>query len=194
MGCGWTAATDFARIPAIEAVNGTASVGPLSGIGFWEARLNAGFRITAVGGSDNHDPGLPGARGVGVPTTVVHAAALSQDAVLAAIRAGHVFVDAQGARDRRLEVTATAGGATAEMGDQLAAAGPVRLSVRVLGVEGGRLAFSGPGAGGLASADPLRAEETRTFDLPAANGWLRVDVRGPDGALWLLGNPIYVTP
>jgi len=78
------------------------------------------------------------------------------------------------------------------MGDRLAAPGPVRLSVRVSGAAGGRLMFSGPGAGALTSAEPLRAEDARTFDLPAARGWLRVDVRGPDGALWLLGNPIYL--
>ncbi|WP_293898300.1 CehA/McbA family metallohydrolase [Phenylobacterium sp.] len=193
MGCGWTAATDYARIPAVEAVNGTIGAGPLSGIPFWEARLNAGLHITAVGGSDNHDAGLPPARGVGVPTTVVHAEALSQDAVLAAIRAGHVFVDVQGTRDRLLEVRAEAGGQTAEMGDGLKAGAPVRLSVHVAGGAGGRLAFAGPGAAGLASAEPLQGDERRTFDVPAlARGWLRVDVRGPDGALWLLGNPIYL--
>jgi hypothetical protein len=195
MGCGWTAAADFARIPAIEAINGTTSSGPLSGVGFWEARLNAGLHVTAVGGSDNHDPGLPGPRGVGTPTTVVHAAALSQDAILAAIRAGHAFVDVAGTRDRLLDVGAEAAGRHAEMGDSLKMGAPVRLTVKVRGAEGGRLAFSGPAAAGLASAEPLGREDSRTFDVPAAaRGWLRVDVRGPDGALWLLGNPIYLAP
>ena len=62
MGCGWTAPVDFARIAAVEAVNGGISAGPLSGIPFWEARLNAGLRTTAVGGSDNHDAALEPAR------------------------------------------------------------------------------------------------------------------------------------
>jgi len=192
MGCGWTAVTDFARIPAIEAINGTNATGPLSGIPFWEAQLNAGRRITAIGGSDNHDATLGERRSIGVPTTVVHADNLAQDAILAAVRAGHVFVDAQGTKDRLLEVRAEAGGKSAEMGDRLTIDGAVRLTVHVANAAGGRLIFSGPGAAGLASPEPLGADATRAITTSGARGWLRVDVAGPDGALWLLGNPIYL--
>ncbi len=176
MGCGWTAKTDFARIPAIEAINGVNSEGPLSGIAFWEARLNAGFRITAVGGSDNHDADLPPARGVGTPTTVVWAENLSQDAILDGIRQGRTFVDVQGTRDRLLDVRADG----------------TALSVRVAKAAGGRLMFAGSAAAGLSDAGPLGEDTSRTFDLAGRKGWLRVDVRGPDGKLWLLGNPVYL--
>ena len=176
MGCGWTAKTDFARIPAIEAINGVNSEGPLSGIAFWEARLNVGFRITAVGGSDNHDAGLPPARGVGTPTTVVWAENLSQDAILDGIRQGRAFVDVQGTRERLLDVRADG----------------TKLSVRVAKAAGGRLAFAGSAAAGLSDAAPLGEDTSRTFDLAGRKGWLRVDVRGPDGKLWLLGNPVYL--
>src|SRR6201999_483829 len=156
MGCGWTAKdTDFSRIQAIEAVNGGSLKLPhgaeslISGIPFWEKRLNAGLRITAVGGSDNHDVDIDPAtgQGVGFPTTVVHAAALSQPAVLAAIRAGHVFVDVTGSRDKLLEVTASAGGQTAEMGDALAApAGTsVKVTIHVAHTAGGSLSLVGDG-------------------------------------------------
>ncbi|MBU1377401.1 MAG: CehA/McbA family metallohydrolase [Alphaproteobacteria bacterium] len=174
MGCGWTAKTDFARIPAIEAINGVNADGPLSGVPFWEARLNAGFPITAIGGSDNHDAGLTGARGVGTPTTVVYAENLSQDAILDGVRKGRVFIDVQGTRDRLLDARLEAG----------------KLVVHVAKAAGGRLVFSGPGAAGLADAAPLGDDDTRTFAAPAIKGWLRVDVRGPDGKLWLLGNPV----
>lgn len=76
MGCGWTAPdTDYSAVQAIEVVNGGFAEGPLSGTAFWEARLNEGRRITAVGGSDNHDAGLDRAKApaIGVPTTVVRA-------------------------------------------------------------------------------------------------------------------------
>lgn len=178
MGCGWTAKTDFARIPAIEAINGVNAEGPLSGIPFWEARLNAGLHVTAIGGSDNHDATLIGLRGVGTPTTVVWAENLSQDAILDGIRKGRVFVDVQGTRDRLLEVTAQGG----------------KLAVRVAKASGARLAFAGPGSAGLADDTALSDDDTRTFDLTGRKGWLRVDVRGPDGKLWLLGNPIYLAP
>lgn len=178
MGCGWTAKTDFARIPAIEAINGVNAEGPLSGIAFWEARLNAGLHVTAVGGSDNHDASLEGARGVGTPTTVVFADNLSQDAILDGIRKGRAFVDVQGTRDRVLDVKAEG----------------TRLSVRVAKAAGGKLAFSGPGSSGLNDTAPLTDDDTRSFGLAGLKGWLRVDVRGPDGKLWLLGNPVYLEP
>jgi hypothetical protein len=192
MGCGWTARTDFSRTPVIEAINGAIGSGPLSGVGFWERRLDDGRHVAAVGGSDNHDPTLPPERGVGRPTTVVHARELSQDAILEAIRAGHAFVDALGTADRLLEVTAQAGGRSAEMGDSLDGAGGATLTIHVAAAAGGRLAFAGPAAAGLASAGPLSADERRSLALPkGVHGWLRVDVRGPDGGLWLLGNPIW---
>ena len=201
MGCGGSnPSTDFSRIQAIEAVNGGLSEGPLSGVPFWEARLNAGQRITAIGGSDNHnaplDPARPGA--VGYPTTVVHAAALSQPAILAAIRAGHVFIDTTGSRDRTLEVTAMSGGRTAEMGDALAApaGAPIQVSVHVTHAAGGSLSIAGNGPRPELGGQALGDDETVAFEVSGASGpnWLRVDVRGPDGKLWLLGNPIYLTP
>jgi hypothetical protein len=208
MGCGWTVKdADFGRVQAIEAVNGGALAqgggvdGLFSGIPFWEARLDAGFRITAIGGSDNHDPTLDPARpaAIGYPTTVVRAAELSQPAILAAIRAGHAFVDLTGSRDRRLEVTAASGGRTAEMGDGLAAAAgaPVTFTIRVVNAAGASLSLAGNGPKPkLANATLAGSDETRSFTV-AGDGkphWLRVDVRGPDGRLWLLGNPIYLNP
>lgn len=180
MGCGWTAPVDFRRIQAIEAINGGMASGPLSGIPFWEARLYAGHRITAVGGSDNHDAGLDAARApaVGRPTTVVYAEGLSHDAILEGLRAGRVFIDVQGTRDRLLDVRL----------------GPQRtLSIHVKNAVGGQVMLAGPGAPAGYAAPPLGAEATLTVDLPAgARGWVRVDVRGPDGTLWLLGNPVYL--
>lgn len=194
MGCGWTAKTDFDRVPLIEAINGTISAGPLSGVPFWEAQLNAGRRITAVGGSDNHDATLTGARGVGTPTTVVWAENLSQDAILAGLRAGHVFVDVVGTKDRLLEVTFEAGGRTAAMGDRAPAPRDWGiLKVHVAHAAGGKLRLSGPSAPDMEVERPLTEDATLTIPIPShSRGWLRVDVVGPDGALWLLGNPIYL--
>ncbi len=203
MGCGWTAPdTDYARIQAIEAVNGGNVEGPLSSIGFWEQRLNEGRRITAIGGSDNHDATLDPAKApaIGVPTTAVRASELSRAAILAAIAQGHVFLDIAGTRDRVLDVRATANGITAQMGDGLSApAGTkVRVEVHVVGAAGGSITLAGDGAQLAALPDTklTAADQTAAFDLTAdgARRWLRVDVRGADGKLILLGNPIYLTP
>ncbi len=208
MGCGWTAQTDWSRIPAMEAINGGSlqvlgPEGPLSSIPFWEARLNAGFRIAAVGGSDNHEATLAADKppAIGLPTTVVHARELSQAAVLEAIRAGHVFVDVWGTKDRLLEVEARAGAARAEMGDALAAAAgaAVEIEVHVAGAPpGARLSLAGDGAGLVRSFEvSLGAAEARRSLSLTADGkahWLRIDVRSGDGKLLLLGNPLYLRP
>lgn len=205
MGCGWTAETDWSRVAAIEAINGGAlkfgAEGPGTGVPFWEARLNAGFRLTGVGGSDNHDGSTPLDRiqSVGSPTTVVYAETLSQPALLSGIRSGRVFIDVDGTRDRLLDVTATLGVQSAHMGGvlKLKAGDVARLEVRTAGVAGGHMTFAGPGKGLVRTDNPPFTDgETRVLELRAdgVRGWLRVDVRGPDGKLWLLGNPIYLEP
>ena len=207
MGCGWTVPnTDFHRIQAVEVVNGGAVAiaggladSPLSGLAFWQARLNAGDRLTAIGGSDNHLPATPLARpgSVGSPTTVVRADNLSERAILAGIRAGHVFVDVEASGDRLIEVSAAAGARTAMMGDALAApAGTaVRFTVhglhlahdRWIAIEDGRP--HGDLAGVFAGDD-----EAASFSLAVdgARHWLRVEVRSAEGRLLLIGNPIYL--
>lgn len=209
MGCGWTARdTDYARVHAVEAVNGSSigrlggPEGPTSGIPFWQARLNEGRRITAIGGSDNHDAGIAAgaSSAIGMPTTVVRADALSQPAVLDAIRAGRVFVDLTGSRDKLLEVTLELGETRVEMGGAVQAPAGVSLllAARVVGAEGGvaTVAWDGPPLGPLGRRRLSSPDETPAFNLVSDGRphWIRVDVRGPDGSLWLLGNPVYLNP
>src|SRR5215469_6444428 len=126
MGCGWTpkTAVEMSLVTAVEAVNGGSELDGTYGIPFWDQQLNEGHRLTGIGGSDNHnalsDPARPSA--VGSPTTVVFATELSTPAIMDAIRAGHVFVDATGSRDRVLIMKAQTTQATAQMGDSLEAA------------------------------------------------------------------------
>jgi hypothetical protein len=209
MGCGWTAVgTDFARVPAIEVVNGGAAIvqgntadGPFSGIPFWERRLNEGFRPTAIGGSDNHKPDAPDKEhpAIGAPTTVVFAPALSERAILDAIRAGHVFVDVEGTAEGILELTAECAGASAMMGDALAV--PVDATADfVLGVHGLKAAridviLDGGHNAFLPDATVSSDNEQMRFAFKSdgARHWLRVDIRSSDGKRTLMiGNPIYI--
>ncbi len=197
MGCGWSAPdTPFDQVAAVEVVNGGVSDGPLSGLPFWEARLNAGDHLTAVGGSDNHRPdSAPDAfAAVGRPTTVVWAGNLGQQAILAGIAAGHVFIDVDGTRTRRMEMSAGA----ARMGDTLPAGrGDVRLALHAVGARGGRwrVIEDGRTLPDLAEAPIAADDETCTVSL-ARDGrrhWVRAEVRSPDGRrAWLIGNPIYL--
>jgi hypothetical protein len=209
MGCGWTAeGCDYARIDAVEVVNGGATraqggraEGPFCGLPFWEARLNEGCRITAIGGSDNHKPDddAVAAPAVGTPTTAVFAENLSERAVLDAIRAGRVFVDVEGAQERTLELTAVCGGEAAVMGQGLAAPteSEVAFTARVRGAAGTRLDIVMDGRHGAALADAaIEGEDTVLTFLLTADGarhWIRADVRSADGErLLMIGNPIYL--
>jgi hypothetical protein len=209
MGCGWTAkGTDYARVAAVEVVNGGAvrvqggkADGPFSGIPFWEKRLNEGFSPTAIGGSDNHQPDSdPQAHpAVAFPTTVVYAEALSERAILDAIRAGRVFIDVEGAGDVLLELTGSCGDARAMMGESLAAplGAAVAFTVHVRGLAGARVNILLDGEHGAALGDARIDDEAQTLGFTltgdGARHWLRADVRSAGGERTLaIGNPIYL--
>lgn len=204
MGCGWTAkpTIDMHLVQAVEIVNDGDAGSPLSGIPFWEQQLDAGYRVTGIGGSDNHDAvaaeARPGSSTIGRPTTVVHADALSMPAILEGIRAGHVFVDVQGSGNRMLELHATATGDEASMGDALPAkAGAVvRFTIHATHAAGGRAVAVLDGKRLLRADDGKLAGDDARLDFDwTSDGkphWLRVEVRAADGAPWLYGNPIYL--
>ena len=199
MGCGWapTKPVDMHLVQAIEAVNGIDAMRPDSGIPYWQHLLDQGYRLTGVGGSDNHDAGQKLGNLVGTPTTVVRASELSMPAILAGIRAGHVFIDVQGTRDRMLDLTASAAAQTAEMGDAInAPAGQkLRFTVTATAPEGARAEIIVDGKPWQPSVDlVVRGKWSQSFDWPSdgKRHWIRVNVRGNAGELLLVGNPIYV--
>jgi hypothetical protein len=181
----------------VEAING----GKVEA-GFWDSLLTRGFRITGVGGSDNHDAGRPGSEpgGIGYPTTVVHAEALSQEAILNAVRSGHVFLDAQGSVNRLLEYTASVGGHQAEMGDSIKVGKGerLRISVHTASVAGDSLQViedGQPRTADEATRRPIESNDSvRSFEWKSDGGrhWLRMVVSTADGRPVLLGNPIYI--
>lgn len=64
-------------------------------LGRWQARLASGLKISAIGGSDFHQPETLQAEGPLVlarPTTVLWLPQLSEDAILAAMKAGRGYV------------------------------------------------------------------------------------------------------
>jgi hypothetical protein len=131
---------------------------------------------------------------------VVHAETLSMPAILAGLRAGHAFVDVQGSRDRRLEFTARSGNQSAQMGEAMVTPddGAVEFSVQVANVIGARVEVVQDG-GVIAPGGDLsirQADQTLRFPWQSDGKphWVRVNVRGADGKLLLVGNPIYLNP
>jgi len=202
MGCGWTPAwpVNMHLFGSVEAVNGGSETHGESELPFWNKELNLGYRLPGIGGSDNHDAFTPPDEpsSVGNPTTVVYAADLSTPAILAGIRAGHVFIDLTGSHNRMLTMDATASGKTAEMGDLLDApkGTTVTFDLHVTGAEKGNAALleDGQPLDGLKAAGSMDGAETfrATWTADGQRHWFRPQVSGPDGKLWLLGNPVYV--
>ena len=199
MGCGWTPdpPADVSLLNAVEVVNGGSEDPQFSGIPFWEHQLDLGFRLAAIAGSDSHRPMTPLDHfgSVGRPTTVVYASELSTPAILAGIRAGHVFIDLTGSADRVLELAATMGSLTAHMGDALWAPSgqQVTFDIKATGVTEGRIELLEDGkpvqSAGNSSADKS-LKVAWTSD--GKRHWFRVNILDADNKLWLLSNPIYM--
>jgi hypothetical protein len=200
MGCRWEppTAVDMRPFTAIEVINGGEAM--LSSADMWERQLRSGSRLTAIGGSDNHnalaDSAQPGA--IGYPTTVVEAKQLSVAAILDGIRAGHVFIDLTASHDRLLELDARDIGTQAHMGDTLAA-GPgelVRIDVHVVACAQAALHLLVDGkdrepASPLPIAGPDETLKT-TWSSDGNRHWIRAEVRDSGGKLLLLGNSVYI--
>jgi hypothetical protein len=200
MGCGWSPkTTDMHLVSAIEAVNGGSEEGPHSGIPFWDKQLDAGYRPTAIGGSDNHNAELPPDRpgSVGSPTTVVYASELSVNAILAGIRSGRAFIDLTASRDRLLDLIARKGATTAAMGGDLPAASGemVSLSIHVLACQGSSVQVVIDGAQKLGTPAAVTSPDqtlTSQWQSDGKRHWLRADVVSESGKLQVLGNPVYI--
>jgi hypothetical protein len=129
MGCGWNVVDEptMASIQGVEIVNGPTMSGPLSGWSFWADLLTRGFRVTAVGGSDEHTPDDPADRNLGVPTTVVYARELSEPAIVEGLKSGRVYVRTEGPTGPVLDFSAVGNGTTHPMGALIATSSPIDL-------------------------------------------------------------------
>lgn len=197
MGCGFTPVqpVDMHLFTAIEAINGGTD-----STAYWEHQLSQGYRLTAIGGSDNHRAMRPTdqAGSIGRPTTVVYASELSTPAILDGIRSGRVFIDLMGSRDRLVDLSAQAGGAAAKMGGELKApsGADVGIDVHVEACSGavGTLIVDGQEQASLAPQPINAADQNLHFQWKSDGGrhWLLAEVRDSGGHVLLLGNPVYL--
>ncbi|NLF03321.1 MAG: CehA/McbA family metallohydrolase [Anaerolineales bacterium] len=171
----------------------------------WDELLCEGRRVTAVGGSDKHQGPFTGELGwyeIGTPCTWVYAETLSVEAILAAIRAGRVFIS-EGPEGPRLEMTARTERAQAGMGDVLRVAPGerFRITCHVGGATGQLLRL-------VSRDETLEFEvdqESFTLELPLSTErdtyWRAEVIEPPEAPLdeepsaliaKALGNPIHV--
>lgn len=209
MGCGWIAETDYSLIDAVEIVNGSvidSGAGllksPLSGIPFWENLLNAGHKVTAIAGSDNHNADLRSENNrqtsIGEITTVIFANSLAQNDLLDGLRKGRAFIDLEGTTTRLMDIEAVAEGGRAMMGDSLKAAdgNTISLTVSAWNTPDATILLYRNGDPVIAEFDYLRdndlVEATITIQATDESEWMRAEVVSDTGKVLLMSNPVYI--
>ncbi len=171
-------------------------------LALWDGLLRQGRRAVAVGGSDQHQAPLEEPshfRMLGRPTTWVHADALTSEAILAGIRAGHAFITAD-VDMPRLYLSARAGDETAMMGDHLDSTQPALVRCEVMDGPGYTLRLVG--AHGELCSEVVQSEHALlewTIDL-SDHRYVRAELRSAplkptdrmeDRTMLALTNPIF---
>ena len=141
IGCAWTHEADapWDDISGIEVLTSgwETSVEAFTPavLQMWDSLEDAGHRIAAVGGSDDHSAGMnEGATGapVGQPCTNVLADELSEDAIISAVKARHTVIQLRGCDDPFVEPKL----GDAEVGDEVSNVAHADFTVHVTGGDG----------------------------------------------------------
>ena len=205
MGCGWTAKdTDWSRVTAIEVANGSAirNASPAAGLRFWDDLLKQGYRLTAIGGSDNHDAtDRAGAKQspIGHPATVVFSSDLSTKAIVEGVRSGRVFIDIANLPGATLDLAGHAGLQTTRMGGSILLGPGEAMTVDAItsGLpDGAMLTYIGDNIALDGQPTPRfdnAPKQVRiTLQAGAKSGYIRPEIRDRDRKVLLIGNPIYI--
>jgi hypothetical protein len=173
---------DVRSMHAVEVWNGPWAGLNSVALAFWEARLRAGQRLVAVGGSDTHllrsrvrDPRH--ADQLGTPTTWVQAGPTADAvAILEALRGGRTFVSASPA------------------GPQLyLEPGGRGVDVTVHDARGATLVVLADG--GAIAAEPTGSGKWSTgFTVPRGVTYVRAQLLAPNGELLALTSPLWWPP
>ncbi len=165
-------------------------------LALWTRWLNAGYRMTAIGGSDFHRPAPPPdqekpAERLGLPRTYVYAEGLSGAAILEGIRNRRAYVS----MGPEIAFEAELSGKTLQIGQAIdKAAGQLRIKGTVAAseaprwariVKNGDVVAQVQGRGGklhLAHSEPLQ---------PGQSAWFRFEVVDAYEALAAVTNPIF---
>jgi len=195
--------TNLNYIHCIEVCNSPGrpenDLGTPKAIRFWTELLNLGYRITALGGSDYHQPvpspeytGDHTRESIGLPTTYVYAEELSTNAILSAVMRRRVYVSL----GPTVSFQAEANGKVYDIGQDV---GPFRGEIIFTSiiskcpegtcaqiVKNGEIVADGPVTNGETK---LLYSDTPTH---SQSNWYRLDVYDSNGAMLAITNPIFV--
>jgi hypothetical protein len=192
MGCQWSAldAETLSHVQGVEVVNAERSTGPQAGWPVWVDLLKRGFRMTAVGGSDEHTPEEGADRQIGTPATVVYASELSEPAIVAGLKSGRVYVRTRGPDGPELDFSANIQGRRYEMGQVIPQPGSVTLKAIVTRAIGQQVVWIKNGDV-LSEADLPPTGELALETAASPGDWFTVVVRQRDDPT-VFANAVFV--
>jgi hypothetical protein len=163
----------------------------------WTRWLNAGYRVTAIGGSDFHFlpgeiSGYPGER-PGLPVTYVYAKELSSVAILESLRLGQVYISI----GPQITFEAACGERRGTLGaDFELASGQVTFQFKIDGAPEGSTVSLIKSGQEIARFSIREEQGTHKFEdiLDGAMCWYRLDVIDRDGRFLAITNPVYAGP
>jgi predicted metal-dependent phosphoesterase TrpH len=194
-GCHWDfALVDFASIDAIEVWNGRWRMPESDNNGalaFWTDLLDAGFRPTAVSGTDSHSAEEDDY--IALPMNRVHADDRSEGAILDAIRRGRVVLSSGPLLTFRARGS---DGIDVDLpGDQLPADGTLDLTVDIARLEEPATLWYVT-SGSIVALGALEAGDAHVVrEGLAAQRWWRLELRqgsAANGDVLVLTNPVYL--
>ncbi len=195
VGCHWDfALVDYATIDAIEVWNGRWAIPETandSALALWTDLLDAGFRPTAVSGTDSHSAEED--EYVALPMNHVHAADRSEASILDGIRRGHVFLSSGPIVSFRAR--GSDGAEVSLPGSEFPGDGRLDLEATLDGLEGpATLWFVTSGSRiALETCEPGSVRLVRPGLV--ASTWWRLELRAgteTNGDLLTLTNPVWV--
>jgi len=155
----------------------------------WDALLQKGSRIPAIGSSDSHMPPTgKGGSPIGSPVTFVGTANLTQAAILSAIRKGHVFVSEK--PDQLISITFGKTG----IGDEIRTKKAEKLKLLVTTQnypEGSILKLISDGKTLRESPIGKNHSEAVEFDVQKST-YLRAEVRDGKNKMLAFTDPIFI--
>ena len=165
-------------------------------IAMWTSWLNAGHRVTAIGGSDYHCPPRPeksvlGER-LGLPSTYVYAEELSVIAILEGLKQRQVYVTRGPKLAFEVEIDSKSFGIGADLG---VCEGAIEVSATIMAPPTGARALIVKNGDTIAET-LLKGKSSNLVcsDLvdSSQSHWYRLDVFDHEGALLAITNPIFV--
>lgn len=174
---------------AVEVWNGGWFEANQKTLDHWDTLLQKGRHLVALSGSDTHGGGVTGS-----PAVHVYAQSLSRDAIVDALRKGHVFISAN---SKGPGLYLSIHGKSALPGDTISwrAGDSVPVELRIIGGGGMTLRLVWPGGEMKMPVDRHMVTIRRDIALDSSRSanYIRAELIKPDGKMAALTNPIYIT-